>query len=227
MSTLPRPSAIKPAISIVPIPGDCSWLLHVWGKQFLIIVDCHIDWPDIIPMGTNTTAYHLITMLHSAFCRTAVPDILWSDRGPQFTAKAFHTFPHSGVSTTKHLHRDTPRAMGSLDSVEWNGVLEWNGNKLDTSDWFSPPYRPPLNKEHLLIKTTQIKWLNSHQVWFVKPPRKDHLLSRPLILIFRVSTEMLGGLSLNNFPWSALRNEHIASLHTTWCLNMLDKLWYS
>ena len=35
--------------------------------------------------------------------------------------------------------------------------MEWNGNKLDTSDWFSPSYRPPLNKDHLLIKTTQIK----------------------------------------------------------------------
>ena len=40
--------------------------------------------------------------------------------------------------------------------VEWNGGLEWNGNKLDTSDWFSPPYRPPLNKDYLLIKTTFI-----------------------------------------------------------------------
>ena len=37
--------------------------------------------------------------------------------------------------------------MGCLDSVEWNGGMEWNGNKLDTSDWFSPSYRPPVNKE--------------------------------------------------------------------------------
>jgi len=36
---------------------------------------------------------------------------------------------------------------------------------------------------------------------------------------------MLGGLSLDNFPWSALRNEYVASLHTARCLNMLDKLW--
>ena len=32
--------------------------------------------------------------------------------------------------------------------VEWAGLVEWNGNKLDTSDWFSPLYRPPLNKDH-------------------------------------------------------------------------------
>ena len=38
---------------------------------------------------------------------------------------------------------------------------------------------------------------------------------------------MLCALSLDNFPWSALRNEYIASLHTAWCRNMLDKLWYN
>ena len=26
------------------------------GKQFLIIVDCKTDWPDIIEMGKDTTA---------------------------------------------------------------------------------------------------------------------------------------------------------------------------
>ena len=43
-------------------------------------------------MGTNTTAYHLISTLRPVFCSTAVPDILWSDGGPQFNAKALYTF---------------------------------------------------------------------------------------------------------------------------------------
>jgi len=29
---------------------------------------------------------------------------------------------------------------GCLDSVDWNGGMEWNGNKLGSYDWFSPPY---------------------------------------------------------------------------------------
>ena len=29
------------------------------GKQFLIIVDCKTDWPDIIEMGKDTTAAKL------------------------------------------------------------------------------------------------------------------------------------------------------------------------
>ena len=62
------------------------------GQQFLIIVDCFTDWPEIIPMGQNTQTHHLIMMLRQTFCRTAVPDILWSDGGPQFTSTLFNNF---------------------------------------------------------------------------------------------------------------------------------------
>jgi len=61
------------------------------GKQFLIIVDCFTDWPDIIPTGANTTTKHVVSTLQSALCRTAIPDILWSDGGPQFTSRMFST----------------------------------------------------------------------------------------------------------------------------------------
>ena len=33
------------------------------GHQFLILVDCHMDWPEIIPMGHNSTTHYLITAL--------------------------------------------------------------------------------------------------------------------------------------------------------------------
>ncbi len=42
------------------------------GQEFLILVDCYSDWPDIIPMGRNTTAPRLIAALKKAFCRTTV-----------------------------------------------------------------------------------------------------------------------------------------------------------
>lgn len=62
------------------------------GQQFLIIVDCFTDWPEIIPMCKNTQTHRLITALQQTFCRTAVPDILWSDGGPQFTSNMFNNF---------------------------------------------------------------------------------------------------------------------------------------
>ena len=62
------------------------------GQQFLIMVDCLTDWPDIIPMRNNTSTQHLVQLLTQSFCRTAVPDIVWSDGGPQFTSKYFNDF---------------------------------------------------------------------------------------------------------------------------------------
>lgn len=45
------------------------------GRQFLIVVNCKTDWPDIIDLGKDTTASHLIESLQDQFCRTAVPDL--------------------------------------------------------------------------------------------------------------------------------------------------------
>ena len=80
----PRPTRPFQEIAI----DFCSYA----GHNFLIIVDCHTDWPDIIHMGNNTTTPRLITTLLNVFCRTGAPDIVWSDQGPQFTSKLFLDF---------------------------------------------------------------------------------------------------------------------------------------
>ena len=41
------------------------------GKQFLILVDCKTDWPDIIEVGKDTTRAKLTTTLRDYSCRTA------------------------------------------------------------------------------------------------------------------------------------------------------------
>ena len=62
------------------------------GQQFLVIVDCYTDWPEIVQMGKNTTTSHLITALLDTFCRSGAPDVIWSDQGPQFMSHSFQTF---------------------------------------------------------------------------------------------------------------------------------------
>ena len=61
------------------------------GHDYLVIVDCYTDWPAIISMEHDTTAPQLITALRQSFWHTAIPDVLWSDGGPQFTSKIFYT----------------------------------------------------------------------------------------------------------------------------------------
>ena len=87
------------------------------GKQFLIIVDCCTDWPDIVPMGTNTTTRHLISTLQSAFCRTAIPDILWSDGGPQFTSLMFSTFANQWGFTHQTSSPRYPQSNGKVEAT--------------------------------------------------------------------------------------------------------------
>ena len=46
---------------------------------------------------TGLTSYtweltRLLTALKQAFCRSGVPDVIWSDQGPQFTSKLFQDF---------------------------------------------------------------------------------------------------------------------------------------
>ena len=62
------------------------------GQQFLVIIDCYTDWPQIIQMGKNTTTSHLITALLDAFIRIGAPDIVWSNQGPQFMSHTFQVF---------------------------------------------------------------------------------------------------------------------------------------
>ena len=87
------------------------------GQQFLIIVDCFTDWPEIIPMGQNTLTHRLITALRQTFCRTAVPDTLWSDGGPQFTANAFKIFATQWRFTHRISSPRYPQSNGKIEAT--------------------------------------------------------------------------------------------------------------
>ena len=62
------------------------------GHDFLVLVDCHTDWPDVVYMGHNTTTPRMIVALKQAFCRSGAPDVVWSDQGPQFSSRLFCDF---------------------------------------------------------------------------------------------------------------------------------------
>ena len=59
------------------------------GHKFLIVIDCKTEWPDIIQCINGDT---LIKELRSIFCRHAVPDLIWTDDGPQFTSGLLQDF---------------------------------------------------------------------------------------------------------------------------------------
>ena len=89
-----------------------------YGEQdYLILVDCYTDWPDIIPMGHNTTTPQLVKALRQSFCRTAIPEILWSDGGPQFTSKQFKDFSQQWGFTHQMSSPYHPQSNGKIEAT--------------------------------------------------------------------------------------------------------------
>jgi len=107
------------------------------GKYYLIVVDTYTDWPTIIPMGKGITVTHMIAGLTELFSRTAIPDQLWSDRGPQFTAKAFQEFAREWgfqhLMSSPHYPQSNGRAEAAVKSMKKLIRAAWNGRFLDTN----------------------------------------------------------------------------------------------
>ena len=87
------------------------------GQQFLIVVDCFTDWPEVIPMQHDTSTSHLIQALTQLFYRTAVPDVLWSNDGPQFTSKLLNEFSKQWGFLHKTSSPHYPQSNGKIEAT--------------------------------------------------------------------------------------------------------------
>ena len=68
--------------------------------MFLIVVDAHSKWPEVISMS-STTAVRTIEALKQLFGSYGIPEQLVSDNGPQFVSDEFAMFlKQNGV---KHI----------------------------------------------------------------------------------------------------------------------------
>jgi len=61
------------------------------GRMFLIMVDAHSKWPEVIEMK-STTAERTIDVLHTVFSRNGLPTQIVSDNGAQFSSELFAKF---------------------------------------------------------------------------------------------------------------------------------------
>ena len=61
------------------------------GRMFLIAVDAHSKWPEVVEMKT-TTAAQTIVVLRKMLSAYGLPEQLVSDNGPQFVSAKFNEF---------------------------------------------------------------------------------------------------------------------------------------
>jgi len=105
------------------------------GRYYLVVVDCYSDWPTIAPMGKDITTTHMIAGLTELFSRTAVPDVLWSDQGPQFTSKQFQSFAQQWgfrhQTSTPHYPQSNGKAEAAVKSMKKIIRAAWEGRSLN------------------------------------------------------------------------------------------------
>ena len=82
------------------------------GRYYLVVIDCYSDYLTIISMGRDITATHLIAAVRELISRTAVPDVFWSDGGPQFTSKKFQEFAKQWGFTCRTSSPYYPQSNG-------------------------------------------------------------------------------------------------------------------
>ncbi|CAL9690514.1 unnamed protein product [Knipowitschia caucasica] len=61
------------------------------NSMFLIAVDAHSKWPEVVPMK-STTSEKTISVLRNIFSRNGLPEQIVSDNGPQYTSEEFNLF---------------------------------------------------------------------------------------------------------------------------------------
>ncbi|XP_058810405.1 uncharacterized protein K02A2.6-like [Phymastichus coffea] len=62
------------------------------GHIFLVVIDAHSKWPEIINFKNNTKTYRVIEECKNLFARFRFPLRVVSDNGPQFRSSEFHDF---------------------------------------------------------------------------------------------------------------------------------------
>ena len=111
------------------VAGDfCSYST----QHYLVLVDCYPNWPDIIPMGHDTTAPP--TSSRWSDSHSAV-QVFWFDEGPQFTSKKFREFAAQWCFTHITSTPRYPQSNGKIETTvkSMNKIIRssWNSRHLD------------------------------------------------------------------------------------------------
>ena len=76
-----------------------------------------------------------MTAFRKIFAQTAVPDVLWTDRGPQFMAHQFQLFAKQWgfrhCTSTPYYPQSNGKAEATIKSMKKIIRTAWNGRQLD------------------------------------------------------------------------------------------------
>ncbi len=120
---MPAEQASKPAVAPLHpwVWPNSPWKrIHIdyagpfLNKMFLVVVDAHSKWPEVIQMS-STTSQNTTEALQALFARYGLPEQIVSDNGAQFTSQEFSDFVQA--NGIKHI-RSAPYHPSTNDQAE-------------------------------------------------------------------------------------------------------------
>ena len=87
------------------------------GQYFLILVDVFSGWTSSGMLGKEMKTTKVIRKIRNYFVNTGVPDIIWSDGGPQFTSSAFKDFARDWKIEHRLSSPHFPQSNGQAEAA--------------------------------------------------------------------------------------------------------------
>lgn len=87
------------------------------GAHYLLAIDAYSKWPDVFPMGNNTTTARTIECMAAFIAERGIPSTIVSDNGPQFTSAEFAKFCSYNGITHKKTPPYHPASNGQIERV--------------------------------------------------------------------------------------------------------------
>ena len=99
--------------------------LFQWKRnQYLLIVDYYCRYLEISKLSSRTTADDIINQTKSIFARHGIPEVVYSDNGPQFRSEAYKQFAaeyqFTHVTSSPYFPQsngEAERAVGTIKSL--------------------------------------------------------------------------------------------------------------
>ena len=176
-------------------------------------MDYFTDWLAIISLDHGTTATQVISAIRQSFCWTAIPDIVWSDGGPQFTSKLFSDFASCWGFLHKvsspHYPQSNGKVKATVKAMKKILYTSWTGRALD---------HDKLCCALLQYGNTPIRkdGLSSAHKLFGHPAGPRNFASPPSFIPTRVATPALSPQLSNKMTLqssAAFYNLHAHTLH--------------
>ncbi|CAC5359621.1 unnamed protein product [Mytilus coruscus] len=146
-------------------------------QMFLIIIDAHSKWPEVIPMK-STTSTQTIRVLRTIFARAGLPEQIVSDNGPQFVSAEFQTFTKmNGITHIKSApyHPATNGLAERFVQTFKQSLKAMRGENADLNKKLANFLLAYRNTPHTTTNETPSKQVQDKQMKIAIKPTKETL----------------------------------------------------